>query len=156
GGVPLAAVRAGHARPGPDHPHERRAAAVQLPAVAVRVLGAALHRGAVARLLARGLRGRARRVRGAPAPVRRPMSTRRRSVAADLSARIMVAIPAVAYAIFIIAYGGWVFAVGILVLGFVCLHELFRMYESVRPIRLAAFAVIAGLAVAAEQGAERQ
>jgi phosphatidate cytidylyltransferase len=84
------------------------------------------------------------------------MSARRRSVAGDLSARILVAIPAVAYAIFIIAYGGWVFALGILVLGLVCLHELFRMYATVRPIRLAAFAAIAGLAVAAEQGAERQ
>jgi phosphatidate cytidylyltransferase len=84
------------------------------------------------------------------------MSTRRRSVAADLTARILVAIPAIAYAIFIIAYGGWVFAAGILVLGFVCLHELFRMYETVRPVKLAAFIALAGLAVAAEQGAERQ
>ena len=47
-----------------DHPHERRAAAVQLPAVAVGVLRAALHRRAVAGLLARRPRGRARRVRG--------------------------------------------------------------------------------------------
>jgi phosphatidate cytidylyltransferase len=84
------------------------------------------------------------------------MSTRRRSVAADLTGRVLVAIPAVAYAIFIIAAGGWVFAVGILLLGFVCLHELFRMYETVRPIRLAAFAAIAGLAVAAQDGTERQ
>jgi phosphatidate cytidylyltransferase len=84
------------------------------------------------------------------------MSARRRSVAADLTARILVAIPAIAYAVFIIAAGGWVFAIGILVLGFVCLHELFRMFETVRPIRLAAFAAIAGLAVAAEQGTSQQ
>ncbi len=84
------------------------------------------------------------------------MSTRRRSVAADLTARILVAIPAAAYAIFIIAYGGWVFAIGILALGFVCAHELFRMYETVRPIRLAAFVALAGLAVAAAEGTERQ
>src|SRR5204862_395556 len=91
----------------------------------VGLLRAAFHRGAVAGLLARGLRGRAGRVRGAPAPVRRAMSGPRRSVAADLTARVLVAIPAAAYAIFIIAAGGWVFAIGILVLGFVCLHELF-------------------------------
>jgi phosphatidate cytidylyltransferase len=84
------------------------------------------------------------------------MSTRRRSVAADLGARILVAIPAVAYAIFIIAYGGWVFAIGILVLGFVCLHELFRMYETVRPVRLAAMVALVGLTVAAVEGTERQ
>jgi phosphatidate cytidylyltransferase len=84
------------------------------------------------------------------------MSTRRRSVAADLTARILVAIPAAAYAIFIIAYGGWVFAIGILALGFVCAHELFRMYETVRPIRLAAFVALAGFAVAAAEGTERQ
>jgi phosphatidate cytidylyltransferase len=84
------------------------------------------------------------------------MSTRRRSVAADLTTRILVAIPAVAYAIFIIATGGWVFAIGILLLGYVCLHELFRMFETVRPVRLAAFLALTGLAVAAVEGSERQ
>ncbi len=84
------------------------------------------------------------------------MSARRRSIAADLTTRILVAIPAVAYAIFIIATGGWVFAIGILVLGFVCLHELFRMYAAVRPVRLAAFIGLAGLCVAAKMGNERQ
>jgi phosphatidate cytidylyltransferase len=87
------------------------------------------------------------------------MSTQRRrrsSTAADLSTRILVAIPAVAYAIFIITAGGWVFAIGILVLGFVCVHELFRMFETVRPVRLAAFIALAGLAVAAQEGSERQ
>ena len=49
-------VRAGDARPGPDHPHQRRAAAVQLPALAVGLLGAGLPRRAVAGLHARGAR----------------------------------------------------------------------------------------------------
>jgi phosphatidate cytidylyltransferase len=84
------------------------------------------------------------------------MSARRGSTAADLTVRVLVAIPAVAYAIFIIAVGDWVFAIGILVLGFICVHELFRMFETVRPVRLAAFIALAGLAVAAEQGGERQ
>jgi phosphatidate cytidylyltransferase len=81
---------------------------------------------------------------------------RRARGGSDLGLRILVAIPAAAYAIFIIASGGWVFAIGILLLGLVCLHELFRMYETVRPIRLAAFLALAGLAVAAERGGERQ
>jgi phosphatidate cytidylyltransferase len=84
------------------------------------------------------------------------MSARRRSIAADLTTRILVAIPAVAYAVFIIASGGWVFAIGILLLGFVCAHELFRMYAAVRPVRLAAFIALAGLCVAALEGTERQ
>jgi phosphatidate cytidylyltransferase len=88
------------------------------------------------------------------------MSTRRaparRRGGSDFGLRILVAIPAVAYAVFIIVSGGWVFAIGILVLGLICLHELFRMYESVRPVRLAAFLVLVGIAVAAKEGGERQ
>lgn len=84
---------------------------------------------------------------------RRP---RRRRGASDLGLRLLAAIPAVAFAIFIIAMGGWVFAAGVVLLGLVCLHELFRMYESVRPVRLAAFLAIIGLAVAALEGGERQ
>jgi phosphatidate cytidylyltransferase len=74
----------------------------------------------------------------------------------DLLRRVAVAVPAVAYAIAIIVAGGWVFALGILVLGVVCLHELFRMYESRRPVKLAGFLALAGLAVAAQAGGERQ
>ena len=86
------------------------------------------------------------------------MSTRRRPRrgTSDLGPRVLIAIPAVAYAIFIIVSGGWVFAIGILVLGLVCLHELFRMYETVRPIKLAAFLALAGIAVASVEGGERQ
>ena len=86
------------------------------------------------------------------------MSTRRRPRrgTSDLGLRILIAIPAIGYAIFIIVSGGWVFAIGILLLGLVCLHELFRMYESVRPVRLAAFLVLVGIAVAAKAGGERQ
>lgn len=87
-----------------------------------------------------GARGRPRPRRGTP----------------DLGRRILVAVPAAAYAIFIIVAGGWIFAAGILLLGWVCLHELFRMYEPVRPVKLAGFAVLAGLAAAALWGDERQ
>jgi phosphatidate cytidylyltransferase len=82
--------------------------------------------------------------------------SRRGGGGSDLRRRILVAIPAIAYAIFIIASGGWIFAVGVLVLGIVCLHELFRMYESLRPVKLAGFLALCGLAVAAQAGGERQ
>jgi phosphatidate cytidylyltransferase len=87
------------------------------------------------------------------------MSTRRRrrrGGGSDLGLRVLAAIPAVAFAIFIIYYGGWIFAGGALLLGLVCLHELFRMYDSRRPVRLAGFLAIAGLAYAALEGGDRQ
>jgi phosphatidate cytidylyltransferase len=87
---------------------------------------------------------------------RRAQRTRRRSSASDLGARIWVAIPAVAFAIFIVAAGGAVFAAGALLLGFICIHELFRMYEALRPVRLAGFVGLAGLAAGAYFGGEHQ
>jgi phosphatidate cytidylyltransferase len=80
----------------------------------------------------------------------------RRNSASDLGARVWVAVPAAAYALAIISLGGPWFAAGILLLGFVCLHELFRMYEGMRPARLAGFLGIAGLAAAAHFGGEHQ
>jgi phosphatidate cytidylyltransferase len=87
---------------------------------------------------------------------RRAQRSRRRNSASDLGARIWVAIPAVAFAIFIVAAGGAVFAAGALLLGVICLGELFRMYAALRPVRLAGFAGIAGLAAAAHFGGEHQ
>ena len=74
----------------------------------------------------------------------------------DLFARILVAIPAIAFAVFIIVSGGWIFTAGAVLLGLVCMHELFRMYESLRPVKLAGFAALIGLGVAAQLGDERQ
>jgi phosphatidate cytidylyltransferase len=74
----------------------------------------------------------------------------------DLFARILVALPAIAFAIFIVAYGGWVFTAGAVALGLLCLHEFFRMYERQRPVKLAGFAALIGLGVAANAGDERQ
>ena len=86
---------------------------------------------------------------------RRPARASRRG-GSDLGRRVLVAIPAIAYAIVIIAAGGWVFAGGVLVHGIVCLHELFRMYEALRPVKLAGFLALGGLALAALEGGERQ
>jgi phosphatidate cytidylyltransferase len=87
---------------------------------------------------------------------RRPPPRRRRSGGSDLGRRIMVAIPAIAYAIFIIASGGWIFAIGVLLMCLICLHELFRLYEALRPVKLAGFLALGGFAVAAQAGGERQ
>jgi phosphatidate cytidylyltransferase len=88
---------------------------------------------------------------------RRPPARRARGGSgSDLGRRVIVAVPAAAYAIGIIAAGGWIFAVGILLLGLVCLHELYRMYAALRPVRLAGFLGLLGLTAAAAYGAERQ
>jgi phosphatidate cytidylyltransferase len=70
----------------------------------------------------------------------------------DLSARIVVAVPALAVALAMVALGGTVFAVGVGVLGLICLHELFSMFERARPARLAGFVGFVGLLVAAALG----
>jgi phosphatidate cytidylyltransferase len=80
----------------------------------------------------------------------------RRHAASDLGARVWIAIPAIAYAILIVWQGGWIFALGVLLLGFVCLHELFRMYDHARPVRLGGFLGLMGLTAAAHYGGEHQ
>jgi phosphatidate cytidylyltransferase len=83
---------------------------------------------------------------------RRPPA--RRNTGSDLGRRILVAIPAIAFAITIVYFGGAVFACGALALGLVCVHELFTMLERMRPVRLAGFVGIIGLVVAAGLGDE--
>jgi len=80
---------------------------------------------------------------------RRPR--RRRS---DLSARVIAAIPAIAFAIFIISEGGLVFALGLLALGLVCLHELYDLLEGARPVKLGGFLGLAALVFAALYGGQ--
>ena len=60
-----------------------------------------------------------------------------------------MAIPAIAVALFLVIEGGAVFALGLFVLGCVCMHELYEMYARARPVRLAGFIALAGLLAAA-------
>ena len=70
----------------------------------------------------------------------------------DFLARLGAAVPAIAFAVAIIALGPDVFAAGILLLGFVCLHEVFGMFAHARPVRLAGFLGLAALVGAALWG----
>lgn len=70
----------------------------------------------------------------------------------DLGARVVVAVPAAAVAIFLVASGGEVFSLGILVLGLICLHELFAMFDRAHPARLAGFVGLIGIVAAATYG----
>jgi phosphatidate cytidylyltransferase len=71
---------------------------------------------------------------------------------ADLLARVKVAVPAVAVALFLVIAGGGIFAAGMLVLGAIMLHELFLMFETAHPSRLGGLIGLAGLIVAAQLG----
>ncbi len=78
GGVPPPPLRARDARPRPPDPNQRRAAHLQLPALAVRLLGAGLPRRALAGFHARGVRGSrcASSRRGSAASGRGPVAGR--------------------------------------------------------------------------------
>jgi phosphatidate cytidylyltransferase len=74
----------------------------------------------------------------------------------DLGARIFAAVPAIAVALFLVIEGGLVFALGLFVLGCICLHELYAMYDRAQPVRLAGFLALAGLLAAALYGNQFQ
>ena len=82
----------------------------------------------------------------------RARRAQRRHGGSELGQRVLVALPAIAFAIFIVAQGGEIFTVGVAALGLVCLHELFGMYPQARPARLAGFLGLLGILAAALYG----
>jgi len=97
---------------------------------------------------ARSERGRARAAAAERKRKKKPRS--------DLWARVFWAIPALAVALFLVLEGGVIFTLGVFVLGAVCLHEFYGMYERAHPARLAGFLALAGLLAAALYGAQYQ
>jgi phosphatidate cytidylyltransferase len=97
------------------------------------------------------MEGTARR-RRSTASQRRAGRAQRRNARSDLGARLVAAVPAIAFALFIVGFGGWIWVAGLVALGWVCLHELFGMYEFANPSRLAGFVGIVALLVAAHRG----
>ncbi len=70
----------------------------------------------------------------------------------DLLGRVLVAIPLIVLALLLVEAGGTVFAVGVAVLALLCLHELYGIYERVRPVRIAGFLAAVGLVATARFG----
>lgn len=66
--------------------------------------------------------------------------------------RVVQALPLIAFAIVIVAYGGPVFMVGALGLGILALNELYRMMARAGPVNLAGFLVLAALCLVALYG----
>ena len=79
----------------------------------------------------------------------------RREEGSDLLPRVLVAIPAIAFAIFIVVQGGLVFALGVLALGIVALGELYTMMRRVHPVNLGGFLTVAAMVLAALYGEPR-
>jgi phosphatidate cytidylyltransferase len=83
----------------------------------------------------------------------RPSRSGRRS---ELRARVLVGIPALAVAVFLVTRGGVLFGVALLILGWLCLDELYRMTAAAHPAKLAGFAALLGLLLAAHFGTRNQ
>jgi phosphatidate cytidylyltransferase len=80
----------------------------------------------------------------------------RRRERSDTAARILAAIPAIAFAIFIVSQGGIIFALGLIALGVIAMVELYTMMDRVRPPSLAGFLTLAALVLAAQYGTKSQ
>jgi phosphatidate cytidylyltransferase len=79
----------------------------------------------------------------------------RQARGSDLGARVLVAIPAIGFAILIVTEGGEIFALGLLVLGVIALSELYALMARVKPASLAGFLTFAALLAAALYGEPR-
>jgi phosphatidate cytidylyltransferase len=77
---------------------------------------------------------------------------RERRSRGDTGARVLAALPLIAFAIFIVAEGGLIFTLGVVGLGVVMLQELYGMMERARPINLAGWLALAGMSFAALYG----
>src|SRR3954447_14382786 len=80
------------------------------------------------------------------------MATSRRNEGSDLGARVIAAVPAIIFAIFIVSQGGTIFAVGIALLGVMACAELFRMMRRPGPPILAGYLTVIALVFAARFG----
>lgn len=94
--------------------------------------------------------------RAAPTSSAAPTGRAPQAGGSDVGSRILFALPLIALALFLVIEGGLVFCAGVFVIGCICLHELYGMYERAHPIRLAGFIALAGLLVAALYGGQSQ
>jgi len=89
------------------------------------------------------------RSRGGEPPAGQPRERSRRS---DLVPRVVVAIPAIAFAVAIVTAGGGIFAAGLVLLGVVALHELYGLMRRARPVDLAGYLTITAMILLALNG----
>jgi phosphatidate cytidylyltransferase len=80
----------------------------------------------------------------------------RRRQRSDLGGRVLVAIPAILFALLIVGSGGLVFAIGVGILGVIALNELYTLMARVRPVNIAGILALLGLIAAAHWGQPKQ
>src|SRR5947209_6120309 len=78
-----------------------------------------------------------------------------RSRRSDLMARVLVAIPAAIVALIFVDVGGLAFALFMIAVGWVCMHELWGLLQRWRPVAIVGFASLAAMVIAARYGAPR-
>jgi phosphatidate cytidylyltransferase len=88
---------------------------------------------------------------GAPPP---PAATSepKRSGKSDLGARVAVAVPAAIILLILLHQGGLVFTIAVTLVGLVALHELYAMFPTARPAKLAGFAGLIAVMLTAHYG----
>jgi phosphatidate cytidylyltransferase len=91
-----------------------------------------------------------------PPSARRSRRRSRRNRGSDLGSRVLAAIPAILFAIFIVVEGGLIFALGVGAFGVVCLAELYGLLDRAHPVKLAGFVTLIALVLAAEYGSQFQ
>ncbi len=77
-------------------------------------------------------------------------------MAGETFRRVVQAIPAIVFAVVIVAEGGLVFALGVTAIGVICMHELYRMMRRARPVDIAGFLTLAALCLTALYGRRSQ
>ncbi len=80
----------------------------------------------------------------------------RRRQRSDLGGRVLFALPAIFFAIFIVYYGGEVFVAGLFLLGILALHEVYTLFRRVRPIDFAGFVTLLAILLVALYGGPDQ
>jgi phosphatidate cytidylyltransferase len=67
-----------------------------------------------------------------------------------------VAVPAAIVTIVFIDVGGLAFALFLIAIGLICMHELYRLLARWRPVSLVGFAALAGMVLGARYGSQRE
>jgi phosphatidate cytidylyltransferase len=102
-----------------------------------------------------GTREPARRSRSGGREPREPREPRQRRQRSDVWQRVLVAIPAAFVAIVFIDLGGLAFALFLIAIGLVCMHELYRLLDRWKPLPVVGFASLLGMVLAARFGGLR-
>ena len=102
----------------------------------------------------RGGSKRGRRAAGRRREPKEPKPPRKKRVGGggETTRRILIAIPAIIFAIAITVAGDWVFALAMIAIGVLCLREYLEMTSTARPLAIPAYVAVAGMVVAAHVG----